>query len=427
MAIAPHPLIYDWNHDAVAAGPSRPVAMLDDETLRDGLQSPSVRNPTIDEKIDILHHMDALGIDTADIGLPGAGPRVARDVERLARAIADGRLKIRANCAARTMVADIAPIAEIQQRTGIPIEVGAFIGSSPIRQYAEGWTLDFLQKTTEDALGFAAKEGLTVMYVTEDTTRADPGSLRRLFTTAIRAGATRVCVADTVGHATPNGAKAVVGFVKALVDELGVDVGIDWHGHRDRGFGVASSIAAPEAGATRLHGAALGIGERCGNTSIDLLMVNLVMMGYRDNDLSTLPAYAEAVARACDVRIAPNYPVVGADAFRTATGVHAAAVVKAFRKNDRALMDAVYAAVPASLVGRQQEIEVGPMSGRSNVIFWLESRGLPSTDEVVDRVFAAAKASNRTLTHEQVQSIVGGDAKLKPAGAKLHTARRKGF
>ena len=427
MAIAPHPLIYDWNHDAVAAGPSRPVAMLDDETLRDGLQSPSVRTPTIEEKIDILHHMDALGIDSADIGLPGAGPKVARDVERLARAIADGRLKIRANCAARTMVADIRPIAEIQQRTGLPIEVGAFIGSSPIRQYAEGWTLDFLQKCTEDALGFAAKEGLTVMYVTEDTTRADPASLRRLFTTAIRAGAKRLCVADTVGHATPNGAKAVVRFVKSVVDELGADVGIDWHGHRDRGFGVASSIAALEAGATRLHGAALGIGERCGNTSIDLLMVNLVMMGYRDNDLSSLPAYAEAVARACDVRIAPNYPVIGADAFRTATGVHAAAVVKAFRKNDRALMDAVYAAVPASLVGRQQEIEVGPMSGRSNVIFWLESRGLPATDEIVDRVFAAAKASNRTLTHEQVQSIVGGDAKLKPAGAKLHTARRKGF
>jgi isopropylmalate/homocitrate/citramalate synthase len=425
MRISPHPLIYDWNHDA--AGPSPPVAMLNDETLRDGLQSPSVRNPTIDEKIGILHHMDALGIDTADIGLPGAGPKVARDVERLARAIAEGRLTIAANCAARTMVADIKPIAEIQQRTGVPIECGAFIGSSPIRQFAEGWTLDFLQKCTEDALAFAAREGVTVMYVTEDTTRADPESLRRLFTTAIRAGARRLCVADTVGHATPNGAKAVVTFVKSLIEELGVDVGIDWHGHRDRGFGLASSIAALEAGATRLHGAALGIGERCGNTSIDLLMVNLVMMGYRNNDLSGLPAYAQAVADACDVRIAPNYPVIGSDAFRTATGVHAAAVVKAFRKGDRALMDAVYAAVPASLVGRQQEIEVGPMSGRSNVIFWLESRGLPATDEIVDRVFAAAKASNRTLTHEQVQSIAGGDAKLKPAGAKLETARRRGF
>ena len=427
MRVAPHPLIYDWNHDSVAEGPSKPVAMLDDETLRDGLQSPSVRNPTIDEKIGILHRMDALGIDTADIGLPGAGPKVARDVERLARAIVEGRLTIAANCAARTMAADIRPIAEIQQRTGVPIECGAFIGSSPIRQFAEGWTLDFLQKTTEDAIAFAVKEGITVMYVTEDTTRADPESLRRLFTTAIRAGAKRLCVADTVGHATPNGAKAVVTFVKSLVAELGVDVGIDWHGHRDRGFGLASSIAALEAGATRLHGAALGIGERCGNTSIDLLMVNLVMMGYRNNDLTSLPAYAQAVADACDVRIAPNYPVIGSDAFRTATGVHAAAVVKAFRKGDRALMDAVYAAVPASLVGRQQEIEVGPMSGKSNVIFWLESRGLPATEEIVDRIFAAAKASNRTLTHEQVQNIAGGDAKLKPAGVKLETARRRGF
>ncbi len=427
MRIAPHPLIYDWNHDAVAEGPEKPVAMLDDETLRDGLQSPSVRNPTIEEKIGILHHMDALGIDTADIGLPGAGPKVARDVERLARAIADGRLKIRANCAARTLVSDIRPIAEIQQRTGVPIECGAFIGSSPIRQFAEGWTLDFLQKCTEEAITFAIKERVDVMYVTEDTTRADPESLRRLFTTAIRVGAKRLCVADTVGHATPNGAKAVVTFVKSLIAELGADVGIDWHGHRDRGFGVASSIAALEAGATRLHGAALGIGERCGNTSIDLLMVNLVMMGYRDNDLAGLPAYMQAVSSACDVPIAPNYPVIGSDAFRTATGVHAAAVVKAFRKGDRALMDAVYAAVPASLVGRQQEIEVGPMSGRSNVVFWLESRGLPATDEIVDRIFAAAKASNRTLTHDQVQNIAGGDAKLKPAGAKLVTARRKGF
>src|SRR5262245_57931770 len=374
--------------------------MLDDETLRDGLQSPSVRNPTIEEKINILERMDALGIDTADIGLPGAGPHVARDVERLARAIADRRMTIHANCAARTLVADIQPIADIQQRTGVPIECGAFIGSSPIRQYAEGWTIDYLLKATEDALTFAARENVTVMYVTEDTTRADPQSLRLLFTTAIRAGAKRLCVADTVGHATPTGAKAVVKFVKSLIDELGVDVGIDWHGHKDRGFGVACSIAALEAGATRLHGAALGIGERCGNTPIDLLLVNLVMMGYREHDLTALPAYCHAVARACDVRVPPNYPVVGADAFRTATGVHAAAVVKAFQMRDRALMDAVYAAVPASLVGREQEIEVGPMSGRSNVIFWLESRGLPATDDIVDRVFAAAKASNRTLSHD---------------------------
>jgi len=398
-----HPLIHDWNQDGSAP---RPEPMLDDETLRDGLQSPSVRTPAIDQKIDILRRMDALGIDTANIGLPGAGPHVVADVEHLARAIADGRLKIAANCAARTVAADIKPIAEITQRTGVAIECCAFIGSSPIRQYTEGWTLDFLKKTTEDAITFAVKEGLKVMYVTEDTTRADPESIRALYATAVRAGASRLCVADTVGHATPNGATAVVHFVTGVTRELGVDVGIDWHGHDDRGFGVASALAAVAAGATRVHGAALGIGERCGNTAMDLLLVNLVMMGYLDRDLTSLPAYCEAVSRACDVPIPRNYPVVGADAFRTATGVHAAAVMKAFRKQDRALMDAVYASVPASLVGREQEIEVGPMSGRSNVVFWLERRGLPATEEIVDRIFSAAKKSNRTLTHEQVQRII---------------------
>lgn len=391
--------------------------MLDDETLRDGLQSPSVRTPSIDEKIEILRHMDALGMDTADIGLPGAGPKVAGDVERLVRAIVDGNLRIRPNCAARTVIADIVPIVDICQRTGVAIECFAFIGSSPIRQYAEGWTLDYLQKCTEEALTFAVREGLPVTYVTEDTTRADPDSLRLLFSTALRAGASRLCIADTVGHATPNGARALVKYVKTIVEESGTDAGIDWHGHRDRGFGVASSIAALEAGASRLHGAALGIGERCGNTPMDLLLVNLVMMGYLDRDLTRLPAYCQAVARATDVPIPNNYPVIGGDAFRTATGVHAAAVVKAFRRGDRALMDAVYAGVPASLVGREQQVEVGPMSGRSNVIFWLESRGLPVSDDVVDRIFAVAKGSSRTLTADQILKILNPQfSSLKQAG-----------
>jgi isopropylmalate/homocitrate/citramalate synthase len=398
-----HPLVHDWNQ---TAEPKPSAVLLDDETLRDGLQSPSVRCPTIDEKIRILHLIDRLGIDTANIGLPGAGPHVVEDVERLAREIANSRLRLQANCAARTLIADIQPVVDISQRAGIPIECCTFIGSSPLRQYAEGWHLDQLLRLTEDAISFAVRHGLPVMYVTEDTTRADPASLRVLFTTALGAGASRLCIADTVGHATPAGARAVVHFVRNLVAELGVEAGIDWHGHRDRGFGVANALAAWEAGATRLHGTALGIGERCGNTAIDLLLVNLVMSGAIERDLSTLPAYCEAVSRVCDMPIPPNYPVIGCDAFRTATGVHAAAVVKAFRKGDRALMDAVYASVPATLVGRAQQIEVGPMSGKSNVVYWLESRGLPATDEIVDRIFSAAKASKRTLTAEQIQKIL---------------------
>jgi 2-isopropylmalate synthase len=397
------PLIHDWNQPPAAP---RSAVMLDDETLRDGLQSPSVRCPTIEEKIRILHLIDRLGIDTANIGLPGAGPQVVKDVERLAREIVDQRLGVRANCAARTVVADVRPVVEIAQRAGLPIECCTFIGSSPIRHYAEGWSLDNLLRLTEEAIGFAVREGLPVMYVTEDTTRASPDTLRQLYSTAIRAGASRVCVADTVGHAIPSGAAAVVRFVAGVVEECGGGIGIDWHGHRDRDFAIANSLAAVEAGATRIHGAAIGIGERVGNTPMDTLLVNLVLMGYIERDLSALVEYCETVSAVTGVPIPANYPVVGRDAFRTATGVHASAVIKAFRKGDLDLVDAVYSGIPARMVGRRQEIEIGPMSGKSNVIFWLEQRGLPAPDEVVDRILETAKRAAAVLTEDEIRAVI---------------------
>jgi 2-isopropylmalate synthase len=315
-------------------------------------------------------------------------------------------MNVRANCAARTVIADIRPVVEISQRVGMPIECCTFIGSSPLRHYAEGWTLDQLLTLTEDAVSFAVGENLPVMYVTEDTTRADPETLRALYSTAIRAGAKRVCVSDTVGHATPHGAAAVVRFIASVVEDCGGGIGIDWHGHRDRDFGVVNTLAALEAGATRLHGTAIGIGERVGNTPMDLLLVNLVLMGYIERDLSALGEYCETVSAATGVPIPANYPVVGRDAFRTATGVHAAAVIKAFRKNDRALIDAVYSGVPASLVGREQQIDIGPMSGKSNVVFWLERHGYTASDELVDRIFTKAKGSATVLTESEIVAEV---------------------
>jgi 2-isopropylmalate synthase len=331
---------------------------------------------------------------------------VVRDVERLAREIVDARLTVRANCASRTVIADIQPIADVVQRTGLDIEACTFIGSSPIRQYAEDWTLDRLQRLTDEAVRFAVGQGLTVMYVTEDTTRADPDSLRALYSTAIRAGAKRVCIADTVGHATPAGAAAVVRFVQSVIDECGGGVGIDWHGHRDRDLAVENALAAMRAGATRLHGAAIGLGERVGNTPMDTLLVNLVLMGARQADLSALPEYCELVSEATGVPIPANYPVVGRDAFRTATGVHAAAVIKAYKKNDPELVDAVYSGIPAAMVGRGQSIEIGPMSGKSNVVYWLEKRGLEATDERVDRIFSKAKAASGVLTEQEVMALL---------------------
>jgi 2-isopropylmalate synthase len=401
-------LIYDWAA-AGGADPAAPrLAMLDDETLRDGLQSPSVTDPPTEVKIRILHLMNGLGIETADIGLPGAGPRQRNAVERLCREIADGGLRIKANCAARTMIVDIQPIADVVQKTGVPIEACVFIGSSPIRQYAEEWDLQHILRHTREAVGFAVREGLDVMYVTEDTIRARPEDLRQLLTAGIDAGAKRLCLCDTVGAAVPWGVRNLVSWVRALLDELGMAdrIGIDWHGHRDRGLDVANTLAALEAGATRVHGTALGVGERVGNTPMEQLLVNLKLLGWRNDDLSCLPEYTETVSQAVGVPIPVNTPIVGRDAFRTATGVHAAAVIKAQRKGQSWLADRVYSGVPASWVGRQQEIEIGHMSGNSNVLFFLRARGLPDTPEVVAAVLAKAKESERLLSEEEIRDVV---------------------
>jgi len=399
-------LIYDWNR--VGEGDIRPArgrVELDDETLRDGLQSPSVRNPPIEDKLQILHLIAALGIESANIGLPGAGPHVVRDVERLAREIVEQRLKIAPNCAARTMIADVQPIVEISQRTGLAIEAACFIGSSPIRQYAEGWTLDRMLRLSREAVEFAVKEGLPVMFVTEDTTRAAPEDLRQLYTTAIEAGARRVCVADTVGHATPNGARHVIKFIREVVDATGEDVKVDWHGHKDRGLSVINALAAAEAGADRLHGTAVGIGERVGNCPIDILLVNMQLLGWIDRDLSRLQEYCRLVADTTGVPLPDNYPVVGKDAFRTGTGVHASAIIKARARGEDWLADRVYSSIPASLIGSRQMIEVGPMSGESNVVYWLKERGIEPAEALVKAIFQKAKSSSSTLEEAEILDV----------------------
>ncbi|MBK7642690.1 MAG: 2-isopropylmalate synthase [Planctomycetes bacterium] len=394
-------LIHDWNVPDKQAG----RIQFDDETLRDGLQSPSARDPELDQKLELVRLMDQLGIDTADVGLPGAGARAREHITTLVREMKS--LRITPNVACRTVIGDIAPVVDVVQATGSPVEVCAFIGSSPIRQYAENWEMETMIKLSRDAVEFSVKHGLPTMFVTEDTTRAKPEHVRALYTTAIEAGAKRICICDTCGHATPSGVRKLVGFVKKLVEELKVDVGIDWHGHRDRGLGLANSLAAIEAGATRIHATALGVGERAGNTEMDLLLVNLRLAGLIDNDLSKLGAYVKLASDAVGLPIPANYSVFGKDAFETGTGVHAAAVIKAFKKGDTWLANRVYSGVPADLVGLEQVIAVGPMSGKSNVTYFLEKRGVQPTDEQVAQVLELAKKTPRLLTEDEILGAAG--------------------
>jgi 2-isopropylmalate synthase len=399
-------LIYDWNRAAPPPfSPPRPPAVFD-ETLRDGLQSPSAKDPDVGAKIELVQCMDALGIEGVNLGFLASSKRAYDDAVLVCRAIAEGHSQIRPACAARTLASDVEPILRLREATGVAVEAHLFIGSSPIRQLAEDWDIDVLVERSESAIGFAVERGLTVTYVTEDTTRSRPDTLSKLFEVAVRSGATRFCLADTVGHATPDGVALLVGFTRAQLERLGGGVTIDWHGHDDTGRALENALSALLHGADRAHATALGIGERVGNTPMELLLYNMKRLGWLERDLTGLAGYCERASRALDWPIAPSHPLVGRDAFRTATGVHAAAINKALSRGDRWTADRVYSAVPASEVGRRQEICVGFMSGASNVVRFLGDRGIEATPALVRAVLERAKASRSVLDTDEVLAVV---------------------
>ncbi len=400
--------IFDWNETNRKGRLVAQTFTLFDETLRDGLQNPSVEDPSIDDKLRLLHLMEDLGIDVADMGLPGSSKRAFEDVLRLCREVTDCKMKIGIAAAGRTVVGDITPMIEVSQRAGIPIQVYAFIGSSPIRQYVEQWDVSLIAKRSAEAIDVAVKAGLPVAYVTEDTTRSRPEVLSTLFRAAIDHGARRLCLSDTVGHATPDGVRNLIQFTKSVIAGTGAEVGIDWHGHNDRGLALENAIWALEFGADRVHGCALGIGERVGNAAMELILLNLRLLGQLppERDLTKLVEYCETVARAVHWQIPYNYPLVGRDAFRTATGVHAAAIIKAMEKGDAWLADRVYSGVPAGMFGRHQEICIGFMSGASNVNAWLRGRGIEPSGELVAAILEAAKATTHILSDEEVMAVI---------------------
>lgn len=403
-------VIYDWNlRGDTVTPPLRKVAYFD-ETMRDGIQCPSVTDPPLDAKLQMVRLMARLGVHHTDIGLPGAGPRAVADVTVLAELIRDEKLPIAAACAARTHQNDITPIVDVSQKVGIPIEVMTFLGASPIRLYAEGWDEDLLERRTRESVRQAKQNGLPCTFVTEDTVRSHPTTLRRLFVAAIEEGADGLCLCDTCGHVTPNGVLNLVHFTKDIIRGLGTNTRIDWHGHNDRGFGLGNALTAVEAGADRVHGCWLGVGERVGNTPLDLFLVNMKLLGHHEGDLSALAELVELVSRTTEVPIPVSYPVFGKDAFRTGTGVHAAAVIKAINKGADWLADRVYSGVPASWFGRHQEIEIGHMAGDSNIVFWLKHRGIEPAPELVKAIREKAKSTNRLLEEAEVMAVVRASA-----------------
>ncbi|MGY8734673.1 MAG: LeuA family protein [Candidatus Poseidoniales archaeon] len=407
-------LIFDWNkvdYDISRDSNNHPHGIwFDDETLRDGLQSPSARNPTISQKIELLTYMEKLGIQKVDLGLPGAGPFHIEHIDAMLSHIDENNFSIRPGAAVRTLMNDIQPLVDLQQKHGIEIQASAFLGTSPIRQFTEGWTIDKLLSTMEKAVSFAVENEVPVMFVTEDTTRSKPEDVKMIYQRAMELGVRRLCICDTCGHVTPNGVKKLLNFIdEEVIKDSGYmrsEIEVNWHGHQDRGLGVANNIAAVEAGADVIHGTALGVGERAGNAPLDQTLVNLKLMGAIDNDLTLLNEYVKKANEYIEVPLPHNYPVFGRDAFETGTGVHASAVIKAMKKGDQWLADRVYSGVPAADFGLKQVIRIGHMAGRSNIIWWLEQNGMEVSDELVAHLFEIAKSQRRNMTDEEVHQAV---------------------
>ncbi|MDA8545924.1 LeuA family protein [Candidatus Poseidoniales archaeon] len=407
-------LIYDWNvidYDINRNPANHPHDVwFDDETLRDGLQSPSARNPSIEQKIELLSYMERLGIQKVDLGLPGAGPFHLEHISAMLSHISDNDYQIRPGAAVRTLMHDIEPLVEMQHKHGMEIQASAFLGTSPIRQYTEGWTMEKLISTMEKAVSYAVENEVPVMFVTEDTTRSKPEDVKAIYQRAMELGVRRLCVCDTCGHVTPNGVKKLLNFIDEEVIKDGGyqrnQIEVNWHGHQDRGLGVANNIAAVEAGADVIHGTALGVGERAGNAPMDQTLVNLKLMGVIDNDLTLLDEYTRKANEYIEVPLPRNYPIFGTDAFETGTGVHASAVIKAMRKGDDWLADRVYSGVPAGDFGLKQVIRIGHMAGRSNIVWWLEQNGYEVTDELVAHMFEVAKKQSRNMTDAEIESEV---------------------
>ena len=402
-------LLFDWSR-AGARDAAAPGGAFFDETLRDGIQAPHVSIPALDEKLELIDHMVQCGIRYADAGFPGGGPAAAGDCLAIARHVATQDYPLALACAGRTHPADVRAICDIAQRAGVPVDAYTFIGISPIRLYVEEWTVGSVVADIRGAVAEARRDGVIFVLVLEDAVRCTPAILNRVYDVALELGITRVTLCDTVGAASPAGTEALVTWSARYFDAREHPVALEWHGHNDRGLALANSLAALAAGCARVHGTVLGVGERAGNASIDQLIVNRELGQPGDYDMKALSEYCEYASGVLGVPIPGNYPAMGRDVFKTSAGVHAAAILKAHRRRDTFVKDSVYAGVPASLLGREQEILIDPASGASNVRYWLAVNGGDPGEAVVQAVIQdvldTAKRAGRPLTDEEIRQIV---------------------
>lgn len=399
--------LYDWgNYD-----PLPPTTILD-TTLRDGIQSLLVRYPSLPEKLRLMDLLIELGVDAFDIGFPVSNRKHRQHTRRLAEHAARQNPNLRLICLARSRIEDVQAIVDVSQAAGVGLEALIFVASSPIRLLVEQWDLGEMVKWATGAIDFAIKEGLRVNFACEDATRSEPETLKTLHTAALEHGASRFTIPDTVGIANVVSTTRIVKYLREQVIR-GHAVGLDWHGHNDRGLAVANALAALVAGADCVHTTIFGVGERAGNADLESLVANLHYLYGSCYHLDVLPRLTKYASAVFGEPVPPRHPVIGQNAYSTAAGIHGAAILKASRMDRPELVANAYAGVDPRLIGRQTHVRVGPLSGSANVEWKASQLGLPFSPELAARVLNEAREVDRILTDDEIVRVAGS---MQPQG-----------
>ncbi|MDE7432358.1 MAG: LeuA family protein [Lachnospiraceae bacterium] len=396
--------IYEWNDDCFF---DRRIKV-HDETLREGIQNLGT-DITLKEKKAYIDSISRLPVASICLGYPASSKKIYDEIDLLIPYIQAKKSNISISCAARTTIGDIEPIARLSQKYGCNIKVNAFIGTSQIRQYIEQWDIRHICSLVREAVNYANLNGIETCIITEDSTRTSPEILKTVYLTAIESGCKNICFCDTVGYADCTGIKKLFKFVHKEIIKNNDQILIEWHGHNDRGMALENALIAALIGANMIHTTSFGIGERCGNTPLELFLLNLAVMGdiRMSDSLKMITDHCRKISELFNWQIPNNYPVWGENSFSTVSGIHAAAIYKALDMEGN-LGEKVYSFIEPSILGRHQEIKINYMSGKSNILYWMKKNMIKPDDKLVEDILKKAKTSTTPLSDETIWAIING-------------------
>lgn len=364
-----------------------------DCTLRDGEQAPGVFF-TLEEKLAIAGMLDAAGVDIIDAGMPS----VSKEERAALAALVAQNYRARVAATVRALRSDI----DLALDCGVT-EVFLFMPVSPQHlQHKFGISLDQAQSRIEDAVGYAVGKGLHVHFVAEDSVRADPRLIARVFDRVAELGAVSAIICDTVGVMTP---QTMDHYVRTLRANMAQPLTLGIHCHNDYGLGTANTLAAVNAGCTLVTSTVNGLGERAGNAVFEEVVCALddLYQAELAIDKTMLAQLSETVAQASGMFIVPTKPVVGYNVFRHESGVHVDGMLKD---------PSTYESICSKPLGRSHEFVLGKHSGGGLIDFLLAQKGIPSSPELTHRILDRVKAVKVSTNKAPLRAMAAHLAEL---------------